>query len=241
MINLETKKTRYCSRFALLHKSSFYPHYKFGETLGKKQSWRNVGQHCLVAGIFAEILADALRVPSSDKNIIVEAAIIHDWYKKHEAIAQDGLRKQNKLTLQDLDDIKEMDKKALEDFGMHSEVIYLSGANVPESEAGPQTLSQKIIWYVDAMLSNTEPMPIKERFKNLERGWDGTKEDCLRASRNNLFSELFRPKYNGKSIYELQIELADIIGEEFAKIMNYEGASDDLPLYLKKIFIGRIL
>ena len=64
----DRKKTAYCAEFAVAHLSAFRPHYKRGEILGKgPEVWRNVSEHCLVAGIFADILAEKLHLPPDQR------------------------------------------------------------------------------------------------------------------------------------------------------------------------------
>lgn len=240
-LDFDRKKTAYFSDFAKSHLSAFRPHYRQGETLGKKpEVWRNVSEHCLVAGAFADILADELHLSADQKTIVVKAAILHDWFKKHESIAQRAASREGTLSLQILSEIKERDSLALQKMGIPQNIIALTGANVPKTPEGPQALPEKIMWYVDAMLSNTEPVPTRQRFDDLERGWDGTKEDSVRAERNNAFSNLYRVQYGGKSLYEVQRELGDRISAEFAQLMGYWGEASQLPFFLKEKLVERI-
>lgn len=234
-------KTAYFADFAKSHLSAFRPHYKQGETLGKgPEVWRNVSEHCLVAGVFADILADELHLATDQKSNVVKAALAHDWFKKHESMAQRAASENGTLSIQTLSEIKERDSQALQEMGVPRDIISLTGANVPETPEGPQELPGKIIWYVDAMLSNTEPVPIRQRFDDLERGWDGTKEDPVRAERNIAFSNLYEDQYGGKTLYDVQRELGDKISAEFAQIIGYQGEASQLPLFLKEKLTERI-
>ena len=234
-------KTAYFSDFAKSHLSAFRPHYRQGETLGKRpEVWRNVSEHCLVAGVLADILADELYLPEDQKSVVVKAAIMHDWFKKHELTTQQAASKEGTLSLQTIAEIKEKNDQALQAMGVPPDIIALTGVNTPETPAGPQRLSEKIIWYVDAILLNTELMPIEQRFDDSERGWDGTKEDPVRAVRNNAFSNLYRAQYGGKSLYEVQRALGGKIGAEFAQRMGYQGDISQLPLFLREKLVERI-
>lgn len=239
--DFDRQKTAYFADFAKSHLSAFRPHYKQGETLGKgPEVWRNVSEHCLVAGVFADILAEELSLPADQKSTVVKAAIMHDWFKKHESMAQRTASKEDTLSLQTLSEIKARDGQVLQKMGVSQDIIALTGVNVPETPEGPQGFPEKIIWYVDAMLSNTEPVPIRQRFDDLERGWDGAKEDPARAERNNAFSNLYREQYGGKSLYDVQRELGDRIGTEFSQLMGYHGEVSQLPLFLKEKLAERI-
>lgn len=229
----ERKRIYYFSEFKKQHIDSFLPHYERGETAGEGPDiWQNVSQHCLAAGIFASILCDLLRISKVTKNKIVEAAILHDWYKKHESLALQAAMNEGTISLEVISEIKGKDAQLLREMGVNEEVISLTDANTPKTVDGPQTIPEKIIWYVDAMLSNTEAVPIRQRLDNLERGWDGRKQDPVRAQRNNVTSNLYREKFRGKSMYDVQRELGDKIGAEFTRIMRYDGEISLLPLFL---------
>lgn len=82
------------------------------------------------------------------------------------------------------------------------------------------TLAEKIMWFADAVLNGSQIKPIKERFDDLERGWDGKTESPERAQRNRTFSYSYRSKYEGKSLYHVQRELGEKYTVEFAEAMG---------------------
>lgn len=239
----EISKKHYFNKFKKLHIDSFRPHYGKGETDGEGPGvWKNVSEHCLVAGIFASILCDLLRISEVMKGKVIEAAILHDWYKKHESLALQTAMDEGAISLKIISKIKEKDAQLLREMGISEEIIFLTGANVPKTVDGPNTIPEKIIWYVDAMLSNTDVVPIRQRFDNLERGWDGEKQNQIRAKRNNVTSNLYKAKFGGRSMYDVQREIGDKIGKEFAEIIGYDGEVDLMPLFLeeklKKLIMG---
>ncbi|MFH1292371.1 MAG: hypothetical protein ABIH87_04225 [bacterium] len=240
--DFETKKTNYFARFAYSHFDSLQPHEK-GEVLGHKgdlEIWRNVSEHCLVASVFADILAEELGLEKEQREAVVEAAMLHDWFKKYEVKAMGVVEKEGKLDLRKMEEIKREDQRLLQEMGIPEDIINLAGANIPETTQGPKTLSEKIIWYVDAMLSDTEPVSIAKRFKDLKMGWDGQKENPERARRNAVFSDLYKERYDDKSLFEVQQEVGEKIGTEFKRLLNYTGEVDDLPFFLKEILIEKI-
>lgn len=231
-VDFDRKKTAYCAKFAVLHTSVFRPHYKEGQTLGKGPDvWRNVSEHCLVAGIFADILAEGLNLPPDQRKRAVDATLLHDWYKKHEQMAQKAATDSGTLSLQTFDEIRDKDYQRLRELGVDEATVQLTGSDVPEDASGPQDFERKIVWYVDAMLSGTEPVRIGQRFDDLKRGWDGATENPERAKRNMDFSDAYKQKYDSKSLYDVQIELGDRIGSEFSRAMGFTGDPVDFPLY----------
>lgn len=245
------KKRNYCRVFAVSHLSAFRPHYKKGETLGKIRKteegwvkttdiWRRVSEHCLVEGIFADILCEKLRVNPEERKKIVKAALLHDWFKKHEVTGMNSLIKEGKMTLHALEEIKNRDSQALRDMGVADDIIQLIETIVPETIEGPQTLSEKIIWYTDMILFGTEPVSIEQRLNNFERGWDETKEDPARAQCNQNWSNTYREKYDGRSLIEVQRSIGRRLEKELSQRIGYQGDSDRLLFYLKEKFIERV-
>ena len=51
--------------------------------------WRNVYDHCKMEGIIAMILTVMLELSEKDSDILIRAAILHDWYKRKERESQD--------------------------------------------------------------------------------------------------------------------------------------------------------
>ena len=46
--------------------------------------WANVYEHCFTEGLVASIVAEALRFDSDEKDSLIKAALLHDWYKRVE-------------------------------------------------------------------------------------------------------------------------------------------------------------
>lgn len=235
-------KTDYFAAFAISHLNALRPHYKTGETLGRHPGrLRNVSQHSLAAGGIAKLLCEMFGLPEEEKNPVVDGALLHDWDKKREIFAIDSALKRDELSLDLLDEIKRDQDEKLRRMGISEEVIMLTQANTPETVDGPQTLAEKIVWFADAMLWDTEATPLNERFNGQIPKWDDSEETLRRKARNHQRSELFRERYAGKSLHELQLELGEKIGKEFAERMGYQGEINELPLYLRDKMEERIL
>ncbi len=221
-------------KFSLDHKETFRAHWEEGKTLGSKkdiEAWRNVGEHCLVAGAFAALLATRMGLPPDRIKAVTNAMILHDWYKKHETLARK--RAGTTQAVRDvIDAVKKEDQQKLAARGYPADVIALTGANLPASAEGPQTDEEKVIWYVDAMLTDTTPVPIKQRFDDLE-------QHPTRGAANKAFSESYRPVY-GRSLYEVQRALGDTVGTHLAQRIGYTGDVNDLPLHLRELLMELI-
>lgn len=242
--SFKKRKTAFFADFARAHASSFRPHYQRGETLGRRgqEIWRNVSKHCLVSGVLTDVLADELRLPLDLKDKIVKAAILHDWFKKHEAEEMYAAGLEKALSIERLSEVREKDAQALREMKVPEDVIHLTGANIPETEDGPQTISEKIIWYVDMIVSNSEILSLQKTLANRQRGYfdEDDEEKLLRAERQEVFSNLFRDKYKGKTLDEVQQAIGNRIEPEFANLIGYDGKPEELPDFLRGKIIERI-
>jgi len=173
------------------------------------------------------------------------AACLHDWHKKHETLKQKQLIKAGQFTLEAFLDILNIEENFLKGFGFYSDkVIELTGATLPKVDKScnlisPVTIQQKIIWFVDAMLTGIEINEIDKRFNNLEAGIYYGIADPKKAERNCAFSNLFKPWY-GMSLYDMQRKLAITISKEFCDLTGFISEPENLPIYLKKAVFIRL-
>lgn len=202
------KKTLYFSNFALKHLSSMRI-LREGGVLGRGgEDWRNVSEHCLAEAVGADILAEYL---GADRDKVVKAALLHDWYKRREAeaVKKLGGAKGYQKTA-------EKDERLLRGFGIQKEIIKLAHSNIPESSDPDylknRSLEEKIIHYLDMITAGSEFVDFVERTRISEQ-----------KPKNIEFSESFREKYRGASLYEVQIEAAKMEEEEFEKLLGLES------------------
>jgi uncharacterized protein YjbK len=110
----------------------------------------------------------------------------------------------------------EEDKAALRALGIPEEVIVIAHANIPDTADAEaldkRSLEEKIMHYMDAVTTNTQFTPYQERFALLEK-----------KQRNVDFSNSYRPTYGGKSLYEVQVEVADREQREFEQALGIEA------------------
>lgn len=227
-------RRRYFANFSLKYKSAFRPHWDEGQTIGSKKDpdvWRNVGEHCLVAGAFAELLAELMTLTPEQVRAVTTAAILHDWYKKHETLARKRAKTAEELRAI-ITAVGEEDQRKLREKGYSEDVLRIASADVPPSMEGAQTDEERIMWFVDAMLTDTMPVPIGQRFDDLE-------SHPVRADANKAFSASFTDVY-GVPLYTVQRHLGDKIGAYIAERIGYTGNVRELPNHLKERLLQRI-
>jgi len=185
----ERKKTEYFSRFALRHMRAMRI-FERGGILGEgNEEWRNVTEHCLVAAVGADILAERLK---ADRERVVLATLLHDWYKRREVEA-----------------IRE-----LGGYGVPEDLIKLAHANTPE-RADPEFLAgrsreEKIVHFMDLSTLGSDFVEITDRWRDL-----GEKPFF------KSYSESFRDRYGGKSLVEFQIEVTEAERKELRRRSGY--------------------
>lgn len=247
--HIAARKRKYFSKFAIRHLDAFRPHFKAGEVLGSHREaeveggiWRNVSEHCLVAGVMADILAEQLGLRPEERDLTVRAMIIHDWSKKREKLELERLKADDSLTLEAFEEVKKSDDEVLRTLGVSDEIIQIAGANIPSTEEGPQTDPEKIIWYVDMIMSDTRPVPLLARLDAVEQGWNEKLQanDPARAQSTRAMLDLYKPRFHGRHLNEVQRSIAPKVEGEFAERIGAAGPPAHLPYYLNSLLAARI-
>lgn len=239
------RKTAYCEKFALSHLSALRPIYLGGALRrpegNPEEAWRNVAEHSLVSGIFADILAEEFGKSDEERRTVVRAALVHDWAKKRESKAIDEeLERSGTLSFSRLKEIITESEKKLSSMGFTPSEIDLSSANIPRTPDGPQTDLGKIIWFVDMMLSGTQPTPILDRLTAVEKGIENGVQNDVRGRRSRALVNAYGEQLGVSSINEINRQLAPKISKELARRIKYPGDPMDLPLYLETKFKERV-
>ena len=206
---LRKKKASYFSSFALHHMEDMRILAK-GGILGKEgEGWRNISEHCLAEAVVADILAESL---GAKRDNVVKAALLHDWYKRREIEAMDeyGGNIGYQTTIGE-------DKKKLKKYGVSDEIIALAHANIPtkydEEYLKSRVLEEKIVHFADHIVQGSEIVDFNDRLRSVEK-----------KKQNIEFSDSFREKYNGKSLFDLQYKkVCPMEQKEFEEKLGLKG------------------
>lgn len=84
--SLEEKKQKLFRKLSRQFPLALRIHKKFGlfETDESGKSWKNVSEHCFMEAARVEVFVEKLHFSESDKNNLILAAALHDFYKKFE-------------------------------------------------------------------------------------------------------------------------------------------------------------
>ena len=219
---LELKRAKYFSHFAAAHLKSFRLHRAHG-VLAKSEGWRNVSEHCLVEGVAADVLAEALKLSDTERKNLVAAALMHDFFKRKE-IAETkarGLAGQHKA--------EEARDKILEESGASEEIgkIVSAASDVKRMLDPDVTLPEKIMQYIDDITMNTEIRSVDERVDKVE-------QNPLYLEENESGREIF----GGRTFSQAQRDFGHAIERELAEKIGIPPAQ--LPEFIREKIRQRI-
>ena len=196
-----------------------------GAVLGpSNKEWHNIAKHCITVAIGADILAEKLHF---DREKVIKACLLHDWYKRREIEMMTiyGGQKGYELT-------SKKDRQLLKKFGVSKKIIKILNSNVLKSADQKylknRPVEEKILHYMDMITCETKFGSYKERLSVVEK-----------KKHNIEFSESFRPILGGKSLFELNYEVIDIVQNEFEKKINLKPGT--LIDFIKKKFKERLI
>lgn len=207
--------------------------YALGQ--GEGGVWSNVAEHGAVGMIVADVLGEAFSLSTQERGELNLAVWLQDSGKKTERIWQKmfyaqgdefkNLVEEENIAILNwperqqkmLDNVAAMEEEENALAGLGSPRIQeLMRADIPKSEKGHgDDLAAKISWFTDAILTGPHIVGVTERFDALERDVPGYKM-------NLFFSESFRHKYEGKTLYEVQRSVGAEYEAEFSKRLGIE-------------------
>lgn len=213
---------------------------------GGLEEWVDKGRvlaHSLMTSIVTDVLGEALNLSPERRVILNISAFMHDSDKRRERIWQRSIERfssdlnvnevfvgpDNKQIIFSSQDtlITAQKEKALQDAaaneefenaqaGFPVEISRLMRANNPKSPDDHPTLEEKIMWFADACLTGTEIVPVDERM-------DRSAHHPKNGAKNIAISESYRPKFGGKSLFEVQKELGARYEKEFSNQIDLGG------------------
>lgn len=203
----EIKKTKYFSHFAAMHLPEMRI-LKKGGVLGKEnRDWRNISEHCLLEAVGADIVAE---YAGADRKRLVTSALLHDWYKRSEIESMKklgGAEGHHAAAQEEL--------KLLRDAKVPEDIITLMHSNIPEHAdteyLGKRTLEEKIMHFIDLITLNSTFVDFRKRL-----------DDASKKKTVVEFCDSYRPRYNGKSLLEVQEIAGSLEQKELEHMLNLE-------------------
>ncbi|MBI3631388.1 MAG: HD domain-containing protein [Candidatus Staskawiczbacteria bacterium] len=185
--------------------------------------WANVFNHCYTEGLVASILGELIRFKKEDQDLLITAAILHDWFKRNEREAT------NKYGAEEYNKKAKESSRFLKEAGYCNDVVLLTesvGHSSLNNILGKDLIYQ-VMHYIDDITFGNTVVSLDERIDELES-----------AERYRELNESGRKFFNGKTYFQVQREVGHIIENEIAKRLkvNPEMIVSLIKHRLKKSF-----
>lgn len=240
----ESNKTKYFSKLAVRTREAMALHQERGlwERQKGTREWGNVAEHSLVEAARAETVAEMMGLSEEMKNELIQAAALHDFYKKDEIEAY----RRHGSSWEQLEAAERASEEIMAEHGWPPRTIRLAGSvgwhSLPETieilkqpKHSAEDMAFLILHYVDDYTVNaewTEPSTIDLSGKarnDLDRRIDKNEQNATYRPIN----EAGRQRFGGRTLAEVQREIGHaiekILSEEIAKHSGQEVDPLSLP------------
>jgi hypothetical protein len=187
--------------------------------------WMNVIAHQVSTAVLARRIALRLIPQVVITDNIVEAALVHDFYKRREwETVQEA--KSAGVDWAEANRAAELASgQVLEALGFEKEVVFLAGSTgdlgLEIMLSGNATVGQKIIFYADSCVSGSKIVGYKKRFDDLL-------PEFRPGGRYESVDAAYAEKYNGRTHREVWDEVVISIQAELARMVGFSGSPEDL-------------
>jgi len=187
---------------------------------GLINDWGNVYKHCLTEGRIANIVSEIFNLSKEEKDILISAAILHDWYKKHE------IHKLKKNGIEGIISSSEESYKGLLELGINKRVVDIahSVGSFVLNDVDSYDLSRKLMHYIDDICDGDKIVKIQDRIIKL-KSLDKYKEI------NQYGYTLY-----GKSLFDKQLEVGLQIENELSYLLGGVNIFDKIKDKYESIY-----
>lgn len=212
------KKRAFFSDFAIRHLREMRV-LKEGGVLGRgNREWRNVSEHCLLAGVMANTLGELLQISPEDLDMVTRVALIHDWDKRVEKeTAINGETSYQGDIVYVSYDVEAVSKHEAAKNGL----VRVTGDDWADFDQWG--FKEKVLRYVDSSIGpaagkNAEILSWRDRIAELKR-------------RNSAYDLEVGSRTYGMPLYDKLAEITEAIEQElYIRIINlYPNLADFYP------------
>ncbi|MFA5879718.1 MAG: hypothetical protein WC860_06035 [Candidatus Margulisiibacteriota bacterium] len=242
--NFEQKKKKFFTNFALKFREQFKLHEQHG-LWEKQDSWKNVSEHCLVEAARCEIFAEKLELSKKITDYLVQAGILHDFYKKQEIIKT----KNQDKSYEAFANIYEQAHHALQAAKISQEIIDITDKidqtafddieiMLSQKELSEKDVASLVLNYVDSYTINTEWAVTASLDENNKKINDLDKRVLKNMTNPNYqkINEQGKKYFNGMTTYEKQLEIGNRIEKRLTELLNQKNNLNidqkDLPTFI---------
>ena len=204
----EREKTGYFSGFALSHMDAMRV-LKRGKVLGpESEGWRNIAEHCLLAGVTAHSIGTLVGLKGDDLKEITHVALTHDWDKR---LQKESLHEPTKRTQEGLvmgaADTKKVDQLERAREGIDR----VTGHDLRDFDTWG--VKEKIMRWVDSCLGT------KTDGRAFLQDWH-QRFDALKKRNPETNINVGKDLYGGKPLYDVQEEITGAVEKELFELVK---------------------
>lgn len=204
----------------------FAPAWKDGGEIDRL--WVNVIAHQCAVGVLAYRLSSRLENLIRDEGyslkVIVEAALVHDSFKRREEENKALARQENRDLARAIAEGQSVGKRFIKKIGLDTNVVRIAGITGDKGlqliRAGRAIIAEKIVFYADCCVSGDQIVGYKKRFDDL-------KPHFAPGGRYEGVDEIHLKKY-GKKHREYWDEAVIPLEEELARLAKFPGKPEEL-------------
>ena len=175
------------------------------------KDWTNVYQHCKTEGFVAAIMSNLLKLSKEESDILIKAAILHDWYKRNERERADkkGFEEYVKSEKDSYNELikLEVDKRVVD-------VAHSVGSLSLNKIIDSTDFLKRLMHYIDDICLGDKIVEVDERIDYLEN-----------QEKYHELNESGRKVFSGKTYFKVQREVAKQIQTEIESKLNIEPNS----------------
>lgn len=158
-------------------------------------------------------------------NDMVEAALVHDAYKRREWEINEKAKKLGKDWAESNRGAELNSRQFLAKIGFSDNILRLTKATgdigLELMMTGNATIGEKVIFYADCCVSNDEIVSYKQRFDDLLPHFQP-------GGRYESVNETYARKYNGRTHRQVWDSVVIPIQEQLAQLTEFRGAPEEL-------------
>ena len=178
--------------------------------------WNNVYEHCMAEAKVAQVLGDLMKLSETDKEDLIRACMLHDWYKRKERELADAAGYSGYENSE-----HESHRKLLE-LGVSKRICDIAHSVAPFcfGEIDNYDILRRAMNFIDNICIGSKIVELDERIDALER-----------TEKYKELNESGRAKFNGKTYFQIQRMWGHKIQDELEKLCGV--ASGQLVTVIK--------
>lgn len=252
--SFENKKRKFFTNLGLTVRESLKMHKLHGlwEKDEKKESWRNVSEHCLVEAARVDVFSDLINLSEKTKEELRLAAALHDFYKKHEI---DSIKKALDSNIDTWSAFNENQKQELQSMkraGISENIIdIIQSIGIPKESLllmtnileKDEAISEKdvaclIMHYVDDYTKESDWVePAKEGINDFDRR-------IIKNESNPNYTELNKEGtgwfHKDETPFQAQRRIGHMVQRKISELIKEKSGIDINPLNLPEFIDNEI-